>query len=86
MAADGLLYTFGSNRYGMLGIGSDSDKTRIEPQRVNYFAEKDIRIKKVCLGTFHSVALTEDGDVYTWGQGKRDMMFPFSLIFPSTPV
>ena len=82
--ADGQLYTFGSNRYGALGIGSDSEKKSTEPRKVSFFAERNLRVKKVCLGLFHSVALTEDGEVFTWGQGRRDMSFPFSLIFPSS--
>lgn len=28
------------------------------------------RIKQLCLGAFHSAALTDQGDVYTWGDGR----------------
>ena len=32
---------------------------------------KDFIIKKIACGTQFSVALTEDGRVYTWGQGEE---------------
>lgn len=50
---------------------------------VNYFKEKGIRIKKVVLGENHSVALSTDGQVYTWGQGKRSSSMIFGWLFPS---
>jgi alpha-tubulin suppressor-like RCC1 family protein len=38
---------------------------------VEYFAKRNIKIYDVVLGEYHSVALTEDGDVYTWGYAGK---------------
>lgn len=72
----GELYTFGSGNWGILGHGDESSVGFNEPKIVEYFAKNNIKIKKVCLGDYHSIALSESGKVYTWGfGGEKGVLF-----------
>lgn len=75
---DGNLYTFGDGYRGVLGIGHDLSIPYRRPRLVKYFAENKIKIKKIFLGDCHSMALSEDGDLYTWGYGGK-LRTPFSF-------
>jgi alpha-tubulin suppressor-like RCC1 family protein len=68
---DGNLYTFGNGNWGVLGHGDETSIKAEMPKKVEFFEKNKIKIKKVCMGDFHTVALTETGDVYTWGFGGR---------------
>ena len=75
LTEEGHLYMFGSNVYGGLGIGSNKDYSYFEPQLVKYFVDKDIKIKKFCCSDFNTIALSQNGDIYTWGYGGREARF-----------
>jgi len=75
----GELYMFGANLYGSLGIGNNKDYSYFEPQLVKYFSDYDIKIKKFACSDNNTIALSEDGDVYTWGYGGRTSWY-FPLI------
>jgi len=72
---DGNLYTFGDGYKGILGHGNDLNIPFNKPKLVSFFAYNNIKIKKVFLGDSHSMALTEDGDLYTWGSGGKMRKF-----------
>jgi alpha-tubulin suppressor-like RCC1 family protein len=38
---------------------------------VDLFSEQGIKIIQVKCGGFHSACITEDGQLYTWGQGRN---------------
>jgi len=42
---------------------------------VDYFTKKNLKVVDVALGEYHSVALTDDGNVYTWGYGGKTGFF-----------
>lgn len=67
----GELYMFGKNVNGNLGIGNNKDFSYLEPQLVQYFIDKDIKIKKFACSKKNTIALSEEGDVYVWGYGGR---------------
>ncbi len=71
LTENGQLYMFGNNLYGALGIGSNKDYSYYDPQPINYLIDKDIKIKKFACSDNNTIALSEDGDVYTWGYGGR---------------
>ena len=50
---------------------SVSTQKKENPKIVPYLAEKNIRIKKVCCTVNNTIALSEDGDVYSWGYGGK---------------
>ena len=65
LGSQGDLYTFGNGRYGQLGHGEQ--RPEVAPQRVN--ALRHARVVGVACGEFHSLALTDEGHVYSWGAG-----------------
>ncbi|KTF84357.1 hypothetical protein cypCar_00021780, partial [Cyprinus carpio] len=67
VSADGMtVWAFGDGDYGKLGLGNSTAKS--SPQKVDVLC--GIGIKKVACGTQFSVALTKDGNVYTFGQDR----------------
>ncbi|CAI8619167.1 unnamed protein product [Vicia faba] len=58
--------SWGRNQNGELGLGTTEDS--LVPQKILAF--EGIRIKMVAAGAEHSVAITEDGDLYGWGWGR----------------
>lgn len=67
VSADGsTAWAFGDGDYGKLGLGNT---TRVlSPAKIE--ALQGVRVKKVLCGAQFSVALANDGVVYTWGQGN----------------
>lgn len=74
---NGDLYTFGTGNWGILGHNNESSVGFTEPKLVEYFKKNNIKIKKVCLGDYHSLALSTEGNVYTWGFGGEKGYFGF---------
>lgn len=64
LKSNGTVFTWGSNTYGQLGIGSSgySDNKLIPTQVVGL-----TNIKAVAAGYWHTAAVDNDGRVYTWG-------------------
>jgi alpha-tubulin suppressor-like RCC1 family protein len=60
------LFTWGNGGFGRLGLSQDSKETtpvmveELDGQEIDY----------VSLGFSHSLAVTTQGDVYSWGQNK----------------
>lgn len=63
ITANGDLYCWGNNEYGQIGNGMENTLERIEttPQKVLG------NVVSVALGKVHTAALTENGDLYCWG-------------------
>eukprot|EP00897_Mesotaenium_endlicherianum_P005438 jgi/Mesen1/4922/ME000246S04145 len=65
---DGRLYMWGANSAGQLGVSAGrGSQSPWQPARVAELAGE--RVAQVALGAQHTVALTEEGDVLTWGAG-----------------
>jgi hypothetical protein len=61
---DGTVWSFGCNLYGQLGNrGTSNSPSNAVPQQIEGLST----IKAVSAGFRHSLALTADGKVYTWG-------------------
>eukprot|EP01132_Coremiostelium_polycephalum_P004737 gene4737-5913_t len=73
----GDLYSFGLGEYGQLGHGSYQSKsvpTRVE---INYEIagiHHGGKIKQIACGYAHSVFCTDNGEVYSWGQGSKGQL------------
>jgi len=63
---------FGSGNWGVLGQGNETDHNFMNPVKVTKFEKKGLRVVDVALGEYHSIALTDDGNVWTWGYGGKD--------------
>ncbi|KAL8275411.1 hypothetical protein Esti_000623 [Eimeria stiedai] len=68
ITSTGCLYTWGGAAFGKLGLDarvSVRKPTKVEGPLVGKV------ITTVALGTQHSACTTADGELYTWGQGRR---------------
>ena len=67
---DGRMYTFGSAKHGQLGHGDTKNKFSSAPELT--FEGK--HITRVQCGTFHTMALTSSGYVFTYGDAKLALL------------
>jgi len=78
---DGSVYSSGEGKEGQLGVGakgmvmtksgssgSGSGSSSL-PELVPVWPLKGIKVRNVSCGGHHSAAVTEEGDLYTWGRG-----------------
>ena len=66
LTADGAVWSWGSGYYGRLGHGDQQHKW--QPKKVEAFAGQ--RVVTVSAGGYHSIAITADSAVFTWGEGE----------------
>ncbi|XP_032805642.1 putative E3 ubiquitin-protein ligase HERC4 isoform X1 [Petromyzon marinus] len=67
LAKDGRLFTWGSNRYGQLGVGSFGGSQRTA-QLVHTL--QGVPLARLAAGKAHSLALTCSGAVFAWGRNN----------------
>ncbi|XP_039540321.1 serine/threonine-protein kinase Nek9 isoform X1 [Pimephales promelas] len=63
------MYMFGSDYYGCLGVENEHGMEVLEPVLLQFFQERPVR--QVSCGDNHVVALTQSGDIYSWGCGEH---------------
>ncbi|XP_018392811.1 PREDICTED: RCC1 and BTB domain-containing protein 1-like [Cyphomyrmex costatus] len=63
---NGEVYGWGINFSGQLGVGDTNNRTT--PCQLNSL--KNIVIVKVACGYMHTLALTDEGDLYVWGENS----------------
>ncbi|CAN0001394.1 unnamed protein product, partial [Hapterophycus canaliculatus] len=66
LSSDGDVLGFGSGGKGQLGIGNT--ESHRSPQRVHLLSGKGVL--KMAAGQEHSLALTESGDLYAFGDNQ----------------
>ncbi|MFY9113973.1 MAG: hypothetical protein WAO23_01870, partial [Dethiobacteria bacterium] len=64
---NGRVFSCGLNNYGQLGHGDDT--ARLLPVEINGLP-KDIRVAAIAAGRYHSLAVLENGEVYSLGYGE----------------
>eukprot|EP00890_Picochlorum_soloecismus_P003284 jgi/Picsp_1/3957/NSC_01469-R1_ran gtpase binding len=67
LTCSGEVYTWGINDYGQLGNGTTSYET--SPKKIVDGLE-GVKVSDIAAGGWHSVAITEDGELYVWGRGE----------------
>mmetsp|Transcript_15847 Transcript_15847/g.40533 ORF Transcript_15847/g.40533 Transcript_15847/m.40533 type:complete len:695 (+) Transcript_15847:1646-3730(+) len=65
----GDLLTFGEGSSGQLGLGHDRD--RFTPAPIDFFAINNIIVDQVVCGLKHTIALSTDGRVFSWGSSSH---------------
>lgn len=70
LSESGEVFTFGAGEFGRLGHGSELDE-RV-PRVVE--ALKGKHVKQVACGGFHTAAVLDTGEVYTWGGGEHGQL------------
>lgn len=51
---------------------------------MEFFNKNNLKVVDACCGEYFTIALTEDGDVWTWGYGGKDVNMLLNLFY--TPV
>lgn len=69
LSADGMVFTWGRGDDGQLGLGNR--KSADKPHAVASLTERKVVVREVACGRVHSVAVSSDGDVYSWGCGEE---------------
>jgi len=67
ITADGAVWSWGYGYRGKLGHGDE--QAHQQPKKVEAFAGQ--RVVAVSAGEYHSLAITADGDTFTWGDGSH---------------
>ncbi|XP_019771917.2 ultraviolet-B receptor UVR8 isoform X2 [Dendroctonus ponderosae] len=67
---DGNVYSFGAGSRGQLGTGQLDDQS--SPVLLQALA--GIKIAKIAAGGWHSAAISEEGDLYTWGWNSNGQL------------
>ena len=66
----GAVFSFGFSRDG--GLGHGSLESEVLPRRVEALTQTRRRFVAVAAGTHHALALTEEGELYGWGDGSAN--------------
>jgi alpha-tubulin suppressor-like RCC1 family protein len=75
---NGSVYSWGESNHGELGHGS-----RVNVQKPSLIRNISHKVKQIACGHHHSVALSHDGIVYSWGSGKNGRYkYLFALFTP----
>jgi len=68
---EGMLYTTGYGNWGVLGHGNEKNIRYYDPKLVTKFEKEGLKVVDVALGDYHTLALTDDGNVWTWGYAGK---------------
>ncbi len=82
IGSDGKLYAWGSNNYGELGDGTNTNRSN--PVLVNL--PSGVSPVAVTAGDLHSLALGSDGKIYAWGYNPHGQVGDGSTTNRNTPV
>ena len=83
LTADGKVYSWGYNAYG--GLGNNSTANSPVPVAVTG-ALAGKTVTAIAAGSYHSLALTSDGTVYSWGQNTYGQLGNNSTTQSNVPV
>ena len=80
---DGKIFSWGSCQGGQLGLSLEELESFPEfknnffinsPINIPFSDNPDVNIVKICCGEAHSIALTNEGNVYSWGFGSNGQL------------
>nr|GLL47867.1 ultraviolet-B receptor UVR8 isoform X1 [Ipomoea trifida] len=82
LTEDGELWNWGANSNYELGRGDKSSGWKPQPNH----SLKDVRIVQIASGGYHSLALTDKGEVFSWGHGGHGQLGHSSIQNQKVPV
>ena len=65
LTQSGIVYVWGSNKEGQLGLGDEAEEISYSPEMLNF---EDSTIKDISCGYYHTSFVSSSGDVYTFGE------------------
>jgi len=68
----GWVFTWGSGYHGQLGQGSLV--MQLEPKLVEAMLETQLTARSISCGSHHNAAITNDGELYTWGSNVNNCL------------
>jgi alpha-tubulin suppressor-like RCC1 family protein len=92
IANNGSIYTMGSNAEGRLGIGDKTMKISVTPCLLEALSK--FNAVEIACGWGHTVAVLDNGNVYSWGVGEygalgtieaKTQWFPVQMHFTQRP-
>lgn len=86
LTSDKRVLTWGLNEDGQLGVESDIEDSLVYDITDKFMLQDGDYIKKVSCGASHSVALSNNGYVYTWGSNKFNQLGRNDCYYLSTPT
>ena len=95
LTSDGTVYAWGWNYHGQLGNNTKTNSNTIVAVQTIGTPLAGKKIVKIAAGQGHSLALTDDGRVYTWGRNDTgqlgnnattDAMLPVAVTVTGTPM
>lgn len=83
----GKAFSCGDNTQGQLGLDKSISQDRIlNPTKLAFFDKKDKSVEQVACGKHHTLALTQDGSVWSFGANNQQQVSPqngYSQLTPS---
>lgn len=80
----GLLYSFGCNTEGQLGLGDIL--YRSQPTLISSLKNKGEKIIDICCGFDHAIARSTLGKAFTWGAGHKGQLGHYDNTYESFPI
>ncbi len=77
------VYTWGNNGSNQLGVTTNQDYMNV-PTEVSYFTNK--KIIKISGGYNHSIAISENGNYYSWGDNTYGQLIVGDLLERIKPI
>ncbi|GIQ80518.1 hypothetical protein KIPB_001328 [Kipferlia bialata] len=84
LSSNGRVFAWGKNGNGQLGLGDT--RTRKTPVELPSSAFDEAPIKAIACGSLHSMAVTEDGAVYMWGNNDKYQLGQYNMRRQVSPV
>ncbi|CAL8461917.1 g1448 [Coccomyxa elongata] len=93
LTTEGEVFVWGRGEYGRLGLGDKSGSSKLRATQVT-FKDPNVCIVQASCGGTHTMVLTSEGRIYTWGRGsfgrlgtgtEKDYYSPVEVILPGGP-
>jgi alpha-tubulin suppressor-like RCC1 family protein len=85
LTESGQVFSFGDSSYGQLGLGETRDRDPWTPTRIESDLLRDEKVIQVVAGSFHSLLVTESGQVFAFGNGTYGQLGNGNLQIQSIP-
>ena len=69
LSEENMLYSWGYNNYGQLGRSTETNYDR-DPREINFFTNRKLKIKQVCVHFRTVMVLFDNGKVVVWGDNE----------------